>query len=104
MSLSRANAPTSWRRTSASAAAPSTPSGVTASLHKALATGTDPLHLAHIFNIDHTNVTAYANAAQPCQRPSRTGGDPQRVAGVVIEPGQDLGISPVRERIVSEVR
>jgi len=33
-------------------------------LHEALATGADPLHLALIFNIDHTNAMAYANAAR----------------------------------------
>jgi hypothetical protein len=31
---------------------------------KALATGADPLHLALVFNIDHTNAMAYANAAR----------------------------------------
>jgi hypothetical protein len=29
--------------------------------------------------------------------------DPQRVPGVVIEPGQDLGIGPIREWVVGEV-
>jgi len=33
-------------------------------LHEALATGADPLHLALVFNIDHTNARAYANAAR----------------------------------------
>ena len=33
-------------------------------LHEAMATGTDPLHLALVFNIDHTNAMAYANAAR----------------------------------------
>jgi len=33
-------------------------------LHEALATGADPLHLALVFNIDHTNAMAYANAAR----------------------------------------
>jgi hypothetical protein len=33
-------------------------------LHEALATGADPLHLSLIFNIDHTNAMAYANAAR----------------------------------------
>ena len=32
-------------------------------LQEALATGADPLHLTLIFNIDHTNAMAYANAA-----------------------------------------
>ena len=32
-------------------------------LHEALATGADPLHLTLVFNIDHTNAMAYANAA-----------------------------------------
>ena len=31
-------------------------------LAEALATGADPLHLALVFNIDHTNAMAYANA------------------------------------------
>ena len=30
------------------------------------------------------------------------GGDGQGVAGVVVEPGQDLGIGPVGERVVGE--
>jgi hypothetical protein len=33
-------------------------------LAEALATGADPLHLALVFNIDHTNAMAYANAAR----------------------------------------
>ena len=33
-------------------------------LHEALATGADPLHLALVFNIDHTNAMAYAGAAR----------------------------------------
>jgi hypothetical protein len=33
-------------------------------LHEALATGADPLHLALVLNIDHTNAMAYANAAR----------------------------------------
>jgi hypothetical protein len=33
-------------------------------LHEALATGADPLHLTLVFNIDHTNAMAYANAAR----------------------------------------
>jgi integrase len=33
-------------------------------LHEALATGADPLHIALVFNIDHTNAMAYANAAR----------------------------------------
>ena len=33
-------------------------------LQGALATGGDPLHLALVFNIDHTNAMAYANAAR----------------------------------------
>jgi hypothetical protein len=33
-------------------------------LHEALATGADPLHLVLVFNIDHTNAMAYANAAR----------------------------------------
>ncbi len=33
-------------------------------LHEALATGAGPLHLALVFNIDHTNAMAYANAAR----------------------------------------
>ena len=33
-------------------------------LQEALATGADPLHLALVFNIDHTNAIAYANAAR----------------------------------------
>ena len=33
-------------------------------LHEALATGADPLHLALVFNIDHSNAMAYANAAR----------------------------------------
>ena len=33
-------------------------------LHEALATGADPVHLALVFNIDHTNAMAYANAAR----------------------------------------
>jgi hypothetical protein len=33
-------------------------------LHEALATGADPLHLALVFNIDHTNAMAYPNAAR----------------------------------------
>ena len=33
-------------------------------LHEALATGADPLHLALVFNIDHTNAMVYANAAR----------------------------------------
>jgi hypothetical protein len=33
-------------------------------LHEALATGADPLHLSLVFNIDHTNAMAYANAAR----------------------------------------
>ncbi len=33
-------------------------------LQEALATGGDPLHLALVFNIDHTNTMAYANAAR----------------------------------------
>jgi hypothetical protein len=32
-------------------------------LQEALATGADPLHLALVFNIDHTNAMAYAHAA-----------------------------------------
>jgi len=33
-------------------------------LQEALATGADPVHLALVFNIDHTNAMAYANAAR----------------------------------------
>ena len=33
-------------------------------LQEALATGADPLHLALVFNIDHTNAMAYAGAAR----------------------------------------
>ena len=33
-------------------------------LQEALATGADPLHLSLVFNIDHTNAMAYANAAR----------------------------------------
>jgi hypothetical protein len=33
-------------------------------LHEALATDADPLHLTLVFNIDHTNAMAYANAAR----------------------------------------
>ena len=33
-------------------------------LHEALAAGADPLHLSLVFNIDHTNAMAYANAAR----------------------------------------
>ena len=33
-------------------------------LAEALAAGADPLHLALVFNIDHTNAMAYANAAR----------------------------------------
>jgi hypothetical protein len=33
-------------------------------LQEALITGADPLHLALVFNIDHTNAMAYANAAR----------------------------------------
>ena len=33
-------------------------------LAEALATGADPLHLALVFTIDHTNAMAYANAAR----------------------------------------
>ena len=33
-------------------------------LTEALATGADPLHLALVFNIDHTNAMTYANAAR----------------------------------------
>jgi integrase len=33
-------------------------------LHEALATGADPLHLALVFNINHTNAMAYASAAR----------------------------------------
>jgi integrase len=33
-------------------------------LHEALAAGADPVHLALVFNIDHTNAMAYANAAR----------------------------------------
>ena len=33
-------------------------------LHEALATGADPLHLALVFSIDHSNAMAYANAAR----------------------------------------
>ncbi len=33
-------------------------------LQEALATGADPLHLALVFNIDHTNAMAYAHAAR----------------------------------------
>jgi hypothetical protein len=33
-------------------------------LHEALAAGADPLHLALVFNIDHTTAMAYANAAR----------------------------------------
>jgi hypothetical protein len=33
-------------------------------LAEALATGADPLHLALVFNIDHTNAMAYASAAR----------------------------------------
>ena len=33
-------------------------------LQEAVATGADPLHLTLVFNIDHTNAMAYANAAR----------------------------------------
>jgi hypothetical protein len=33
-------------------------------LHEALATGADPLHLALVFNIDHTTAMTYAAAAR----------------------------------------
>jgi integrase len=33
-------------------------------LHEALATDADPVHLALVFNIDHTNAMAYTNAAR----------------------------------------
>ena len=33
-------------------------------LQEALATGADPLHLALVFNIDHTDAMTYANAAR----------------------------------------
>ena len=32
-------------------------------LHEALATGADPLHLALVFNIDHTTAMTYAGVA-----------------------------------------
>ena len=39
---------------------------------EALATGADPLHLALVFNIDHTNAMACRQRRpQPSQRPSR---------------------------------
>ena len=51
-------------------------------LHEALATGADPVHLALVFNIDHTNAMACANAARnllsspagqaPSRRPKQT--------------------------------
>ena len=41
-------------------------------LQEALATGADPLHLALVFNIDHTNAMACRQRRpQPSQRPSR---------------------------------
>jgi hypothetical protein len=48
-------------------------------LHEALATGADPLHLTLMFNIDHTNAMAYANAARnlltsPAEQPTTPGG------------------------------
>jgi hypothetical protein len=47
-------------------------------LHEALAAGADPLHLALIFNLDHTNAMAYASAARnlltsPAERPIPSG-------------------------------
>ena len=39
-------------------------SGATASCTEPLAADGDPLHLALVFNIDHTNAMAYANAAR----------------------------------------
>jgi len=33
-------------------------------LHEALATGADPLHLALVFHLEHTNAMAYARAAR----------------------------------------
>ena len=33
-------------------------------VQEALATGADPVHLALVFNIDHTNAMAYANVAR----------------------------------------
>ena len=40
------------------------PLGPAVGLMSALATGGDPLHLSLVFNIDHTNAMAYANAAR----------------------------------------
>jgi hypothetical protein len=40
------------------------PRGRVRARRPALAAGADPLHLALVFNIDHTNAMAYANAAR----------------------------------------
>ena len=40
-------------------------------LAEALATGADLFHLALVFNIDHTNAMAYANAARNLLSPAR---------------------------------
>jgi hypothetical protein len=53
-------------------------------LHEALATGADPLHLSLVFNIDHTNAMAYANAARNLLN-EPTGRDP------VVHIGSYLG-------------
>jgi hypothetical protein len=33
-------------------------------MHEALATGANPLHLALVFHLEHTNAMAYAHAAR----------------------------------------
>jgi len=63
-------------------------------LHEALAVGADPLHLVLVFNIDHTNAMAYANAARNlCSGPAeqvtlpsfcRAGGDAVRPAALEL--------------------
>ena len=47
-------------------------------LQEALATGADPLHLALVFNIDHTNAMAYANAARNLNDPGDQEAAPRR--------------------------
>ena len=62
-------------------------------LHEALATGADPLHLVLVFNIDHANAMAYANAARNlCSGPAEqvtlpscsAGGDAVRPAALEL--------------------
>ena len=68
-------------------------------LQEALAAGADPLHLSLVFNIDHANAMAYANAARnllssPAEQALSRRSRQARGHAAAREPGADVGRYP----------